>query len=131
MYRARSISWLPRVYSHQLLEPSASWREKSIDVNFVSIPHSVAQVRIVSEVSKLVQLLLIMPATNAQSARSISAVRRRSSMTQEGLNHLMLLHIHKCHSNSLDLIDVDNDFIDGNEHRKNFIGSEFKLTDRD
>ena len=76
-----------------------------------------------------------MPATNAQSERSFSAVRRlktylRSSMTQQ-LNHLMLLHIHKCHTNNLDLIDVANDFIDGNEHRKNFFGSEFKQTDRD
>ena len=107
-----------------------------IDVNFVSIPRSVAQVRLMSEVSKLVQLLLVMPATNAQSERSFSDVRRlktclRSSMTQERLNHLLLVHIHKCHTNSLDLIDVANDFIDGNEHRKNFFGSEFKLTDRD
>ena len=44
---------------------------------------------------------------------------------------LELLHLHKCHAKSLDLIDVANDFIDGNEHRKNFFGSEFKLTDRD
>ena len=76
-----------------------------------------------------------MPATNAQSERSFSAVRLlktylRSSMTQQ-LNHLMFLHIHKCHTNNLDLIDVANDFIDGNEHRKNFFGSEFKQTDRD
>ena len=89
-----------------------------------------------SEVSKLVRLLLVMPATNAQSERSFSAVRRlktylRSSMTQQRLNHLMLLHIHKEHTNNLDLIDVANDFIDGNEHRKNFFGLEFKQTDRD
>ena len=97
---------------------------------------SAAQVSLMSEVSKLVRLLLVMPATNAQSERSFSAVRRlktylRSSMTQQRLNHLMLLHIRKCHTNNLDLIDVANDFIDGNEHRKNFFGSEFKQTDRD
>ena len=68
-----------------------------------------------------------MPATNAQSERSFSAVRRlntylRSSMTQQRLNHLMLLHIHKCHTNNLDLSGVVNDFIDGNEHMKNSLG---------
>ena len=43
----------------------------------------------------------------------------------------MLLHIHKYHTNNFDLIDVANDFIDGNEHRKNFLGLEFKQTDND
>ena len=42
-----------------------------------------------------------------------------------------LSHSQVSHFNSLDLIDVANDFIDGNEQRKNFFGSEFKLTDRD
>ena len=58
----------------------------------------------------------------------------RSSMTHQQVNHLMLSHIHKCdHTNSLDFIDVANDFIDGNtgKHRNNFLGSEFKQTDRD
>ena len=55
----------------------------------------------------------------------------RSSITQERLNHLKLLHIHKCHTKIFDLIDVANDFIGGNEHRKNLFGSEFKLADKD
>ena len=89
-----------------------------------------------SEVSKLLQLLLVVPARNAQSERSSSAVlwlktNLRSSMIQQQQNHLMLLHIHKCHTNNLDLVDVANDFTDGNEQRKNFFGSEFKQTDRD
>ena len=82
MYRARSINWLPRVYSHQFVEPFAFWQEKSIDVDFVSIPRSVAQVSLMSEVNKLVQLLLVMPATYAQRARSISAVRRLKTYVQ-------------------------------------------------
>ena len=48
-------------------------------------------------------------------------------MTQQRLNLLKLLHIHECHTNTLDLIDVTNDFIGGNEHRENFFGSEFNL----
>ena len=58
------------------------------------------QCELMSQVSKLVKLLLVMPATNAQSERSFSAVWRikmylRAIMTQQRLNHLMLLHIHK------------------------------------
>ena len=49
---------------------------------------SAAQVSLMSEVSKLVQLLLVMPTTNAQSERSFSAVWRlktylHSSVTQQ------------------------------------------------
>ena len=67
-----------------------------------------------------------MPATNAESERSFSAVRRiktylRSTMSQQCLNHLMLLHVHESHIDNLEFIDVANDFIDGNEHRKHFL----------
>ena len=53
-----------------------------------------------SEVCKLLKLILVMPATNAVSERSASALRRlknylRSTMTQSRLNNLMLLHIHR------------------------------------
>ena len=66
-----------------------------------------------------------MPATNAQSERSFSAVRRiktylRSRMSQKRLNNLMLLHVHKSETDDLDLIDVANDFIAHSEHRKQF-----------
>ena len=80
-------------------------------------------------------LLLVMPATNAGSERSFSAVRRiktylRSTMTQQRLtDHLMLLHVHKSHTDSLNLVDVANDFIAGNDHRKNMFGTEFKPSD--
>ena len=55
---------------------------------------------LLSEVVKLVSLILVMPATNATSERSFSALRRvktylRSSMNQSRLNHLMILHVHK------------------------------------
>ena len=49
-----------------------------------------------SEVCKLLKLILVMPATNAVSERSASALRLknylRSMMTQSRLNNLMLLH---------------------------------------
>ena len=87
-----------------------------------------------SQVSKLVKLLLVMPATNAESERSFSAVRRikmylRATMSQQRLNHLMLLHVHKSRTDSLSLVDVANNFISGHDHRKNLFGTEFKPSD--
>ena len=92
------------------------------------------QLGLLSQVSKLVRLLLVMPASNAGSERSFSAVRRiksylRSTMSQQRLNHLMLLHVHKDRTNGLDLVDVANDFIFGSEHRKNLFGAKFSSSD--
>ncbi len=95
-----------------------------------------SQLELMSEVCKLVKLLYVMPATNAESERSFSTVRRiksylRSTMSQQRLNHLMLLNIHKSFTDKLNLVDVANDFIAGNEHRKNVFGIEFKVSDLD
>ncbi len=93
-----------------------------------------SQIHLISQVGKLLMLLLVMPATNAQSERSFSAVRRiksylRTTMSQQRLNHLMILHVHQSETDNLDLIQVANDFIDGKDHRKKIFGIEFKQTD--
>ena len=93
-----------------------------------------SQLEVMSQVSKLMRLLLVMPATNPTSERSFSALRRiktylRWTMSQQRLNHLTLLHIHKNRTESLNLVDVANDFIAGNDHRKHVFGTEFKLSD--
>ena len=74
-----------------------------------------------SEVVKLVRLILVMPATNATSEHSFSALKRvktylRSSMKQQRLSNLMLLHVHKELTGNLDLIACANDFVFANEH---------------
>ena len=74
-----------------------------------------------SEVCHLAQLILVMPATNAISKRSFSAMRRlktylRSSMGQKRLNHLMVLHLNKDKLDSLDLDAIGNEFVQENEH---------------
>ena len=79
------------------------------------------------EIVKVTKLLLTMPATNAESERSFSALRRvktwlRSTMTQQRLNHVMILHIHKDMIDKLDLKRVAQDFTDKNERRKNVFG---------
>ena len=92
------------------------------------------QLEVMSQVSKLVRLLLVMPATNATSEKSFSALLRiktylRSTMSQQRLNHLSLLHIHKNRTKNLNLVDVANDFVGGNDHRMHVFGIEFKPFD--
>ena len=92
---------------------------------------SPAQLELMFEVSKLVKLLLVMPATNAGSERAFSALRRvktylRSTMCQQRLNHLMILHIHKDHTDGLNLVDVANDFIAGSDQ---VFGTKFEQSD--
>ena len=69
------------------------------------------------------QLILVMPATNASSERSFSALRRvktylRAAMKQDRLNYLMLLHVHKDKTDELDLKLLVNEFINS-DHRSN------------
>ncbi len=68
------------------------------------------QRELLSEVCQLFQLLLVIPATNAVSERSFSALRRvktylRSTMAQDRLNHIMTLHIHRGLTDDLSLIE--------------------------
>lgn len=85
---------------------------------------SSGQASLISEVTRLVQLVLVMPATNATSERSFSALRRvknylRSTMLQERLNYLMLLHVHNHRADGLDLKSAVNNFIGESTHRSN------------
>ena len=88
---------------------------------------SPAQKSYFSEVWSLAQLILVMPATNAVSERSFSAMRRlktylRSTMSQSRLNHVMLLNINKDRVDKLDIDDIANQFVQGNEHRLRTFG---------
>ena len=62
------------------------------------------------------KLLLVMPATNALSEHSFSALRRvktylRSTMSQKRLNDSMVLHIHQESVDDLDLKAIGNEFV--------------------
>ena len=68
---------------------------------------------LVSEVLKLVKLILTVPATNAVSERSYSMLHRfkfylRSSITQELLSSRLILATYKDKVNKLKLFDVAN-----------------------
>ena len=80
----------------------------------------------ISEVVKLLTLILVMPATNAVSKRSASALRRiktylHTTMHQDRLNHLMVLHVHKDEADNIYLEGCVNEFISLNSHRSDKI----------
>ena len=107
-------------FHDQMKEPTQQITIFDIKNYFLSL--SPGQASLLSQVRRLFKLILVMPATNATSERSFSALRRlknylRSTMSQERLNHLMILHTHKERTDSLDLKHVINDFIAGSEHR--------------
>lgn len=86
-----------------------------------------ARATFMSEVVVLLTLILVTPATNATSERSFSALRRlktylRSTMTQERLNHCALVHVMKEECDSLDVLDLAEDFVQGNDHRSQVFG---------
>ena len=80
--------------------------------------------------------MVVMPATNAVSERSFSALKRVKtylrSTTEEGrLNHLMLLHVHKELADDIDMVEVANFFVGGTiSGASNCLGSFLKTTCR-
>ena len=86
-----------------------------------------SQKALLSQVVKIAKLILLMPATNAISERSFSALKRvktylRSTTTDSRLNNLLVLHIHKDAVDKLDLKTIANIFIDKYDSRKNIFG---------
>ena len=81
-----------------------------------------------SEVEKLARIYLTIPVTTATGERSLSAVRciktyLRSTMSQQRLNSIMLLNVHKDLTDGLDLPTIARQFVDANERRRHFFGT--------
>ena len=90
---------------------------------------SLIESELYTEVIKLAKLIIVMPATNAVSERTFSALRRlktwlRSTMHQSRLNWCMLLHVHKDESDKLDLAIIGNEFASRNSSRQVFFLNE-------
>ena len=69
-----------------------------------------------------------MLATNAVSERSFSALRRiksylRATMSQERLNHIMVLYVHKHLTDQICYIEICNEFSKGCSHREAYFGN--------
>ena len=95
------------IHFHDSLEKSAQGIS-IFDIKKYFIPLSPAQSSLLDQVRWLFELIMVMPATNATSERSFSALRclknyLRTTMSQQWLNHLMILHIHNERTDNLDL----------------------------
>ena len=75
----------------------------------------------------MLKIILATPATNAVSQRSASALRRvktylRATVTQQRLNHLLVLHTHKERTDELNLPSCLREFVSIREHRADVFG---------
>lgn len=77
-----------------------------------------------SEVNQLLQLYLTVPMTTATAFSMLRRLKNylRSRMTQERLNHTMLLHAHKDKTDQLALVNIAQEFILFNDRRRHFFG---------
>ena len=86
-----------------------------------------AQKSLLSQVCRVIKLVLVMPTTNATSERSFSALCRvksylRNTMSQQRLNNLMLLQVHKGITDAINLKAIASEFIGDSEHRLMIFG---------
>ena len=80
-----------------------------------------------SEIDKILRLYLTIPVTTCTAERSFSSLRRvknylRSTMSEERLNNIMLLHVHKEETDTLDLTEIARLFVSANTRRNDFFG---------
>ena len=115
------------VFETQLLTFGVQFKDfKSSDkivlkdiIEFMKLP---GNSHLLCEIGTALKLLLTIPATNAESERSFSNLRRtknylRNSTGQARLNWIMILNIHKERTAALNLVEVFNEFISANDRR--------------
>ena len=98
------------------------------DIKDYILSLSLRERALLSEVCTILELILVLPSTNAVSERSFSAMHRvktylRSTMGQERLNNLLTLNVHKDHTDELDLMAVANEFVSHSEHMLSTFGN--------
>ena len=133
------MSWMKSADSMVVICPEISWKfsclfyspcVRKTDEEVESIHDIIKILRELSSSEKIafssvwtaMKLLLVMPATNATSECSFSALRRiksylRSTMSQQRLNNLMLLYVNKDKTDVLDLRKTGQEFVSGREGR--------------
>ena len=82
---------------------------------------------LLSEICKIIELILVLPASNAESERSFSKMklikgRLRSTMKTDKLNHFMIVGLNKDIFDNLDFEEVVDEFISRSERRQKLLG---------
>jgi len=83
-----------------------------------------------NELERLIILILTVPATSASCERSFSALRRvknwlRRTMSQKRVTHVMLLHVHKALTLSIDINSILEEFVKRTPERMHVFGNMF------
>ena len=81
-----------------------------------------SQKMLLPEITKLAKQILALPATNATSERSFSAIKHiksylRSTTSGNRLNHCMLLHVHCKNTDQLHMIEIAKEFVGDTQAR--------------
>lgn len=99
---------------------------QGVEFSFQTLEQKICNYReLFPQTSRLLQLLLVMPATSATSERSFSSLRNiktylRTTMKQDRLNHLMMIYIHK--DRKIDIIKAMREFVQCNDERLRVFG---------
>ena len=85
-----------------------------------------------NQVETLVRLLMVVPLSSAEAECSFSGLRRlktwlRSTMTQKRLNGIAVCHVHQ---ERLDRHEIVQQYVQGNERRRDVFGSVVKSATR-
>ena len=80
--------------------------------------------RMLTEIDKLLVLYFTFPVTTSTAERSFSRIKTylRNTMNACRLNNLLLLHVHKSKTDTLDLHSIAKKFVSVNCRRENFFG---------
>ena len=80
--------------------------------------------QIISEVHKLLKIYLTIPVTTASSERTFSSLKHIkplcNSMTQEHINHCLMLHVHHHKIDNLNLVELLKNLCPGVKEGKTF-----------
>ena len=81
-----------------------------------------------SEVDYLLRIYFTIPVTTCTAECSFSCLRRiktylRYSMTEERLNNVILLHVHKEETDHLNLKEIASEFVTANDRRLSYFGN--------
>ncbi|XP_018363748.1 PREDICTED: uncharacterized protein LOC108761630 [Trachymyrmex cornetzi] len=87
------------------------------------LKNDIAMVDCVSELVSLAKLVLTIPSSTCTAERSFSALRRlktylNSTMLQQRMNSIAILHVHREIAEKIDIDKLLNDFISKNKNRR-------------
>ena len=96
-----------------LIQEVQKSEERELTIHYILSELSTPQQMAFSQVLVTMKLLLVMPAMNACSERSFSAFQMlkphlRATVSQQRLNNLLVLHVHKNKTDLLKLAEVGN-----------------------